>query len=32
LDGEDRPYNQSYGFARKWVEYREAWHLLEDGK
>jgi len=30
LDGEDKPDNITFGFARKWAEYREAWHLLED--
>ncbi len=30
LDGQDRPDNTSYDFARKWAEYHEAWHLLED--
>ncbi len=31
LDGQARPDNTSYDFARKWAEYHEAWHLLEDG-
>ena len=30
LDGEDRPDNPSYGFAEKWAEYQDAWHVLED--
>ena len=28
LDGEDRPTNQAFGYARKWARYREAWDQL----
>jgi len=30
LDGKDRPTNSSFGFAAKWADYRDAWHLLEE--
>ncbi|MCA9307107.1 MAG: hypothetical protein R3B46_10195 [Phycisphaerales bacterium] len=29
MEGEDKPTNPSFGFARKWEQFREAWHLLD---